>query len=224
MRRFVGGEERAIEGLWFLGEVDERLRRGEPAEMVAEYVVGMGALVDVERHRLVSALRRRQVRLAGKSAVEAGMHRRWVGAAGDGVVVKGKVGRQAGEGLDELVELESLYRCVRDRLERLLALEEESGRYMSQLSRDIQAASELLAKRFEMRERLGMVDGCGRDGAAERARELADAGYSGRTVEVLSNPESRHRVVALVERLARVGGVGSGFGGGSDGEGGCAGG
>ena len=61
-------------------------------------------------------------------------------------------------------------------------------------------ATKMLEKRFKDRVVLGQF------GRGDSSRVSLDVKvYSQNTVEVLSNPESRHRIVAVIERLARLG-------------------
>jgi hypothetical protein len=104
--------------------------------------------------------------------------------------------------LDELTELAALYRVQRRRIDRLVEIEAESGRPTAQMAREIQVATQLLIAREQIKIDLGL------DGVEKRAQEdprIALTGYSERTQQALSNPESRHRIIAIIERMARLG-------------------
>lgn len=104
--------------------------------------------------------------------------------------------------LDELGELAELYRVQRRRIDRLAEIEAESGRPAAQMAREIQVATQILIAREQIKIDLGL------DGVAKRAAEdprISLVGYSENTQRVLSNPESRHRVMAIMERLTRMG-------------------
>ena len=60
-------------------------------------------------------------------------------------------------------------------------------------------ANDLLMARVAVKKEFGLIDG------DQKFREQLDIkGYSEKTVKTLSNPESRHRVVVLVEKLAKL--------------------
>lgn len=104
--------------------------------------------------------------------------------------------------LDELTELAALYRVQRRRIDRLVEIEAESGRPTAQMAREIQVATQLLIAREQIKIDLGL------DGVEKRAQEdprISLAGYTERTQQVLANPESRHRILAIMERLTRLG-------------------
>ena len=103
------------------------------------------------------------------------------------------------EGIEELVELEALYRTSRYRIDRLVQIEDAKNGYIENLHREVNVASELLMKRVAVKEKMGLIDG-----DAKFREQLDLAGYSKTTVAVLSKPESRHRVVSLVDRLRQI--------------------
>lgn len=102
-------------------------------------------------------------------------------------------------GIDELVELEALYRTQIHRLDRLIAMEESKNGYIENLDKGIKVANELLMARVAVKKEFGLIDG------DQKFREQLDIkGYSEKTVKTLANPESRHRVVVLMEKLAKL--------------------
>jgi len=102
-------------------------------------------------------------------------------------------------GVDELIELEALFRTQVHRIDRLVGLEEAKGGYIEGLNKELKVATDLLMSRVQVKEKFGLIDG------DLKFREQLDIkGYSEQTAETLSNPESRHRVVGLIEKLARL--------------------
>ena len=102
-------------------------------------------------------------------------------------------------GLDELMETEAMYRTQRHRIDRLVTMEEEKGGYIDSLSREFKVANDLLMSRVAIKEKFGLIDG------DVKFREQLDIkGYSEKTIQTLTNAESRHRVVALVEKMANI--------------------
>jgi hypothetical protein len=102
-------------------------------------------------------------------------------------------------GIDELVELEALYRTQVHRLDRLIAMEESKNGYIENLDKGIKVANDLLMARVAVKKEFGLIDG------DQKFREQLDIkGYSEKTVKTLANPESRHRVVVLMEKLAKL--------------------
>lgn len=103
-------------------------------------------------------------------------------------------------GIEEINELEGLYLGHRHRLERLLDLEHRAGVFSENTSKEFLACASILMDRLKARKELGLV---GRQGG-DLHLHLDVGAYSERTVEVLQNPEKRHRVVNLLERLGRL--------------------
>lgn len=103
------------------------------------------------------------------------------------------------QGLDELVELEALARVQTHRIDRLVRIELEKNGYLDGIAREMGVLSDTLMKRVAIKDKLGLIDG------DQKFRDQLDIkGYSKETSKVLSNPESRHRVVSLMDRLAKL--------------------
>jgi hypothetical protein len=102
------------------------------------------------------------------------------------------------DGIEELVELEAMYRTQRHRVDRLVEIETAQNGYIEGIAKEMSLATDTLMKRVAVKEKLGLIDG------DSKFRDQLDIkGYSENTTEVLSNPESRHRVIALIERIKR---------------------
>ena len=102
-------------------------------------------------------------------------------------------------GIRDMIELEASYLAQRDRVDRLMELEALSGAFSDMTTRAFDSMNETLWKRIQARAKMNLGDGDSFD------FNLSIRNYSQRTMEVLSNPESRHRIMSLLERLARFG-------------------
>lgn len=108
--------------------------------------------------------------------------------------------KKLGKGIEELVESEALYLSQRARIDRLSDIEYESNGYLESLNRDYGKALDILRARVDIKEKLGLFDG------DEKFRETLDIkSYSDKTAEVLNKPESRRRIVSLLERISKMG-------------------
>jgi hypothetical protein len=97
-----------------------------------------------------------------------------------------------------MVELEALYLAKRDRIDRWMELESEVGAFSDRLGSEIVNAAKVLGQHFSIAQELGLVE------AGDSLKMTLDfKHYSKSTAEVLSKPESRHRVISIVERLAK---------------------
>lgn len=99
--------------------------------------------------------------------------------------------------IDELEELQYLYRLQRERIDRFAAAVDSRTLY-----RELETAAKLLAAITRVKEMRGIV---GIPARAEEDLKLRFERFSESTVEALQNPESRRRVVSLLERLGRFG-------------------
>lgn len=102
--------------------------------------------------------------------------------------------------LDEIHELTDIYRIQRQRIDRLVE-QELSGTPIPYLHKEIDVATKLLVANYRIKEAKGMVPPTQEDLMAK----VQFKNYSQQTVEVLSNPESRHRIMSLLERVTRYG-------------------
>ncbi len=102
---------------------------------------------------------------------------------------------------DELTELTKLYELQKARIETQIARELRVGELDKDTLRELELSVRILASRFQVRKDLGLVG----DRAAGKARAILDLrGYSEETARVLSRPDSRRRVVSIVERIKRM--------------------
>lgn len=101
------------------------------------------------------------------------------------------------ESVDRMLELEALYLVQRDRLEWLLEEEQKEGIPYNNMSRDFVAATNTLLAHLKVE--MAVL------GVPEEEKEVAVSfdRYSENTAKALANPESRRRVVSLIERIQR---------------------
>lgn len=106
--------------------------------------------------------------------------------------------------LNELEELARLFEIQRARIDRIVARDNE-GDPVPNFAKEIDAANKLLISSYRIKEAQGLVGAPARE---DTVAKLQFTKYSQQTVEVLSNPESRHRIMGLLERLVRYGKAG----------------
>lgn len=106
--------------------------------------------------------------------------------------------------LDEVRELERLAQLQLRRVHRLAELEEKNDAPIAALRCELETAGRLVGASLKAKVELGLLSPV-RDDAEERLREiLSVSSYSDRTVAVLRDPEKRHRIIGLLERLGRL--------------------
>jgi len=193
-----------IENLDCLDTVDTMLLEGTPAIDVAQFIQqDQGALTQVNEQTLVNALTARRHQ---KQEV-IGMAGRYGGGGGEappmrqpsrtpGAMVKSLYDRTKG-GIQEMLELEALFLAQRDRVDRAIETENETGALNEGAGKEITRATDILVERFKVTHALGLTE------SGDNFKYNLDLrGYSQRTADILNNPESRHRVISIVERIA----------------------
>lgn len=201
-----------IENLTFLSNVDTMLLEGVAATDVALYIQQeMGQLVDLDPKSLANALRARKKQkeevaraFSGRMADEVD------GAAGVDPpveVVETKVVRptllakklyaRTRGGIRDLIELEAMYLTQRDRVDRMVQAEGEQGIFTKDVGAEIIYAGQLIMMRVKTKHDLGIDD-------TGDTPELDMRKYSEKTIGVLSNAKSRHKIMSLLNRLARA--------------------
>lgn len=113
--------------------------------------------------------------------------------------VAGQLEKSSGP-LAELKNVEALAQVQLVRVDRALAIEHRSGRIGRQAGQEIERAAKLLSESVRLKVLLGV------DLATDEPHIVNDfKGLSRATSEVLQRPESRHKVLSLVDRLAKRG-------------------
>jgi hypothetical protein len=204
-----------IEGLACIDKVDEMLIEGAPASDIAVFIQEDQELLgDVNPKTLTNALlERRQRKKAEVENFEAEAQH-WSEAGGrpdiqevgwrkkpqiPSVMAKAAYKRTKG-GIEEINELEGLYLAARDRLDRLLDLEHRAGIFSEKTANEFAVAGNLLMQRLKARQVLGLIG----HGSGDFHLHLDVDRYSEETIKVLQNPEKRHRIVSLLERMVRL--------------------
>jgi hypothetical protein len=190
--------------LSIIDDVDEMLREGVSTGDVAKFIqLGLEELIDVKAGSLGDALARRRKtimevhpsplidpRLAAIMPVGAA---RRVACLSRNQYVK------TNQGMDRLIELEALYLAQRDRLDNIITKENELGFPFEMTDRTMLTAAKLIE--LHGNQEKAIFDRLG-DGPSHEKLDLK--GYSEETAETLQKPDSRRRVVSIVERLKRV--------------------
>jgi len=190
-----------IEELSFVVSVDRMLLEGAKLRNVAIYIQNeQQELTEIKESTLVTALRGRRAMLVRDCDDDDDEQLPEIvpEPALPTQVLRSLSGKDGS--LNEVIELEVMYLTARDRIERMLQAEHKAGLFSEKMANEFKMAADMLAKRFEMRDRLGLV---GRSGSID-ARVSLD-GYSKETSKTMNHPESRRRIVSLVDRLRKVG-------------------
>jgi hypothetical protein len=101
------------------------------------------------------------------------------------------------DSVDKMIELEALYLVQRDRLEWLLEEERKENVPYQGMARDFLAAANTLLAHLKCEAALLVPEEDEKGAIANFDR------YSENTAKALANPESRRRVVSLIERIQR---------------------
>lgn len=191
--------------LSIIDDIDDMLRDGVSTGDVAKFIqLGLEELTDVKTNTLTRSLstRRKAImdvqptapldpRLAAIIPVQG---RRVAQLSRNQYVAVNK-------SMDRLIELEAIYLAQRDRLDTIIQKEQDLGFPFEMTDRTVLTAVKVLEvhgkQEQELLDRLG-------DGPSHEALDIK--GYSKETAETLQKPDSRRRVVSIVERLKRVGG------------------
>lgn len=124
-----------------------------------------------------------------------------------------KAAEEVRQGLNELEELEKLYRVQMERIGIDLNIEKNVGKLMPSMTQEIKQAKDILATYAELKMDLGLTQR--HIGQVEiDAKVIADvAGHYGSPAvgEVLSDPESRRKVLTLAQQLLTAGDGGRGM-------------
>ena len=196
-----------INELPIINEVDDMLREGIAATDIATYVQQtFEFLTDVSMEKLASSLRRRRKKLSDTlpepqdwPAIENGDG--FDGPRTPGLLA-GQQYRKASRGIDLMLEAESLYLAQRDRLDRLMRMEQDSGEPYEEMPKEFGRAESLLTTHAKLQEQFGP--------AVDRMRMSLEiqggsaTGLGQRIAAVMDDPESRHKVLNMFRRLTQA--------------------
>lgn len=96
-------------------------------------------------------------------------------------------------GIDDLVELEAMFLVQKQRIDKMVMLENQSMGIVEDLGDQIEKAAKLILARTKVKKDLGLM-------GDSFSMNLSVRGYTDNVVATLSNPESRRRVMSLVEQ------------------------
>lgn len=190
-----------------IDDVDDMLRDGISVGDVAKFIqLGLEELTDVKQNTLAKVLgqRRKAIMEALPSQPVDPRLAAIIPTEGRRVAVLSRNQyMQTVKAMDRLIELEALYLAQRDRLDTIITKEIELGFPFEMTDRTVLTAAKLLELHGKQEKEL--LDRIG-DGPSHEKLDLK--GYSEETAATLRKPDSRRRVVSIVERLKRVkGGV-----------------
>jgi len=184
-------------------DIDEMLVDGVSTGDVAKFIqLGLEELVDVKFSTLTNVLakRRREVLDAKPEVVVNERLAAIVPTKGrkPAFLARDQYNKQSML-LDQLIEAQSVYLAQRDRLDWIIQKEQDLGFPFEMTDRTVLTVLKALETygkiEKELFERLG-------SGPAHE--KLSIEGYSKETSETLQKPDSRRRVVSIIERLKRV--------------------
>jgi hypothetical protein len=190
-----------------INEIDEMLSDGISCGDVAKLIqLGHEEMVDVKTKCLSNALAKRRHSVLGLRP-KVPIDDRMASIIPTEGRRPGMLSRNqyisAHKMMDRLIELEALYLAQRDRIDSLIEKEKELGYPFEMTDRSMLTAAKLLELHGKLEKDL--LD---RIGGGPSDEKLDLKGYSEETARVLQKPDSRRRVVSIIERLKRVkGGV-----------------
>lgn len=193
-------------------DVDEMLLGEATATDVARFVQrDRGELTDVKEATLAKALseRRRDLLMRVQTAMADEAEDQETAAMQDAIRprVPGAIARGAYQkmrlGMDALIELESLYLSARDRIGQIMEWEADNQRFYGDMHKEFATAAGIIEKHAKLSSELGMA---GQDRFSMRLDVRGMRSRHGSTIaEVLAKPESRHKVLALLDQLRSLG-------------------
>jgi hypothetical protein len=196
---------RRLEELPVINDIDEMLRNGMSSRDVAKFIQqGLEELEGVKFSSLRDCLNERR-----KNVLQVPPERYHAPVAQ--FPQTHREGRLPGQlarnqyhterkGLDQMLELESLYLAQRDRLDTAIMKEHLEEELNDSTDRMMVAAAKLLEQHVKTEQ--VMLERMSGQGPSHEKLDLE--GYSEETAQVLTKPDSRRRVISIVERLKRV--------------------
>ena len=208
--------DQMVGNLPFAETVDMMLLEGTPPSQVAHFIQGdQSSLMEINHGTLTTSLSRRKARIVAQldddgdpdtvpEVIEN--ESEWFnsgpsidvrsGPMRPSILAKGAY-KRIEEGIDEVHELEALFLAQRDRIDRLIVMEDSVGAFHDKASQEMSVAADILIKRITAKEKIGLLGN-------SKSKEIKDLrGYAKKTAEVLSRPDSRRRVISIVERIER---------------------
>lgn len=196
-------------------EVDQMLLGEATTADIARFIqIERGELTDVNERTVAKALgdRRRDLLMEASAIVEAdeeaddgetaamqdAIRPRMPGAIARGAYRKMRLG------MDALIELESLYLSARDRIGAIMEWEADNQRFYGDMHKEFATAAGIIEKHAKLSTELGGLGG--QDRFSMRLDIKGVRHRHGATIaDVLAKPESRHKVLALLDQLRDLG-------------------
>lgn len=202
-----------IADLGCIEEVNELLREGTSPGDVAKFLQHtLGELTEFTERTLTDALRKHRANLPPEPAAQmySPAEEAPTTPRAPSTLARGAYMRQS-RGIDSLIELESLYLSCRDRIGWLMELEQQprgSGEHVAirpieKMHLEFQAAKDIIKEHARLQADLGLT-------THDRFKITLDvqgmrSKFGASIASVLSDPESRHRVLSLLDRLKDAG-------------------
>jgi len=179
-----------------LDEVERRLRLGWASQKIAEYIQNdAGELVDVP----ISSLRK-MIDEYRKTIPPSEL-----ALTSQNFLAQQKANRRAAEGFNELEELEKLYQLQMKRIEIDVGNEEKINKLLPTTGREIFYAMKLLKQSSDLKMDLGLATRqLGEVSLAGQSAVQISNRYNGGVGQVLTDPDSRRKVLSMVESLMSV--------------------
>lgn len=116
--------------------------------------------------------------------------------------MSGQMYRVARGGVNSIIEVESAILMMRDRIDELVRLEADTGEIKESLHRDVETYRKLLMTHGELRKMLGLI-GSNTSDPIRVSLDVQGIGDSfGKGVaDVLANPQSRTKLLAIAKKL-----------------------
>lgn len=194
-----------IGGLSFSDEVDEMLRQNVSTTDIAKMIqIDRGQLTHVTEGTLGKALAARRMELlmdcvesADPVAMEQVHTPRIPGEIARRAYNKAKIS------MDDMIEVESLYLSCRDRIGALMTWEQSNSRFYEDMHKEFVTAAKLIELHAKLRSELGNSGGF----SMRLDIQGLQSQFGAKVAGVLMKPDSRHRVLSLIDDLQRAGDV-----------------
>lgn len=196
-----------IANLPIVDEIDEMLRDEVSLADVARYIQEtFEMLTQYVSHKLVSALEKRRKTLPplppSPEEFPAGHP---IGKDED-IRAPGRIAqnqyRRAAVGMDKLLELESLYITQRDRIDKKIQGENDTGEFYDCMEDSIKTARELIKDMVGIEREFGVAMNRMRVNLDIQGASNTDLGK--RVSDVMEHPESRHKVISMFKRVTQA--------------------
>jgi len=191
-----------IADLRSINDIDAMLKEGTSSNDVAKFIQEtLRELRSINTKTLAKALKERAAGLIQQEQDVSGLEIQAAEGRDNGrnrlpSTLTRNLYKRLKRNMDLEIELEGLYLAQRDRIEWLMELENDAVQPLEGLFREFGEARETLVHLAKVRSLVTARQGAG--------SSLNVSEYTRETAEVLGNPESRRRVVTLIERVRKL--------------------